>query len=1024
MKKLLYLFSLLPMLVFAQTPRVALIPLDDEAKKLEHLVLAENTAAALKLNFLERTEIEKLTKELKLSVSGLADHNFSLNLQKLKNVELFAVLGKNNLIIFDATTGMRLIDCDLSNEFEQQSSDVILYIEQAIVKRNKIKDGKLLHLGFIPIVPINLTKNEEQIAGQLERLLMREMSSKPDMVVLERRHLRLLLEEPNSETKKLTKNLLTSSLLVRLSASKADNGKIRLSAYFSTPGDDRSCGTSELLLDIKKPLAPQIRNFLKFDTHTSSGNRSAESRNFAQQAQFAAEHLLFSNAVTSAVTATALNKQQELLLGEICATAAFRAWKYWGRAPKDKMDEVSRNFETAVRILVKHQKFNFKLMRFISKFGYVHSGTFNKLSSSQQQTMRISFELYFANYHKRNKYLLADMKTATTVKAQLTILNNRGKYLNGFASRLDQAWDYRYLGKYILPELEIYIRDMNKLIPQIKAFYAIQDEWKRQQKYELQRLELLKQSMLGNFTNRYLYTYRGVERKILSRTFMLLKNSKSLILAQRGAYGELMLAGKKPTQALLREYAKNTIKRFKTCFRLNNNDPNQWFNLERESKYFDLETKLKIWKEAIKQFSGYNIYGGYLIRTFDKFSFDEAEKFHSLIKKYRAQRKNDPKVRFPHGNDYVDMTFERMLKKLEKKFPRLNNQITKLPQSPFERILKPCPQYKGGKFTQIAYRNNKIFFAVLSRRNETFLVSIDTQNNFAIKEYTRLKNSKLVWYGHLLKGTLIKDYYAAQSGPNLLLYPLDGGVPKIIDFSRYYNNWPIGITGYGDKLFISYGQWPGDQRPGTLLEYDVKKNSTKILVSTLDRSVKWPLQGRTKLFHVKSFTVDEQRKCLLTLFPKKRDAGHNSKKQYLYGYFWESGKWQRLSKVLSLRVSPSDTTIYAEPDGIYFRWCGLWKLQADGSIKSLISRAGKGFTTIIQQSEDYPRYYIVNYKAGIAYCQNALFFLQEHKLYRFTQNFSPMVVIEQKYVISYWPKGIIIGILKPVNELFKVQKGK
>ena len=592
---------------------------------------------------------------------------------------------------------------------------------------------------------------------------------------------------------------------------------------------------------------------------------------------------------------------------------------------------------------------------------------------------------------------------------------------------MNMAWDYRYLGQYILPVLPGYIKDMNELVTEIIFFYSIKSG-NRHDLYGLDNIQLLNQSSLGSFHNRPLAQYRGNNRKIIEAILNALEQAKSIELAQRGARGKFVMSGKKDPA----KFARETLQRFKTCDNLNLEFPEQNYNMNLDARYIDISTQIRIWDTAIKRFGNYRVLLYNIKANSKKLSTKEARGLYKLLKKRREERKTDPRVNLPHGrsHDIIDRPLMLLYQKLEKQLPELAEKSIKLPKSPFAKVIIPCPQYTRDRSVMSSfpvYHDGKIYFVVLNAYNKTFLVSMDPDKNFAATEHKKLEDKKrLGWYGYIMRPVLTDKYLAVQNGPYVMLYPLNGGKAEILDFSNYYNDCPNGIQAAGDRLFLSYGQWAGVKRPGTLLEYNLNTRKTKVLISTLDRNIDWPLKGRKKPFHVYDMAVDPKRKCLLTLFPfpdTRKRYNANRKLCYLYAYFWEENKWRRLSKGLPpLRHQGLSSRIIVEPDGIYLLTGSLYKLDKKGELETLLTASAKGYTPNVSVPEaPRQRYYYTDYSNGVAYSDNALFFIKSRRMFRFSKTCRTHTALAGKYVANL-RKVLTIGILKPVNELFKVQR--
>ena len=263
----------------------------------------------------------------------------------------------------------------------------------------------------------------------------------------------------------------------------------------------------------------------------ADNSRKAEAGDFSAEARFFSEHLLHRAAVITAEDAVVLDKKQELLLGAIAARAAYRAWGNWGSAPPKVMGVTAKNFETAVRIAEKHRQYSFVLMRFVAKWGYVHCGTFESLPPDIQKSMRNTFERFARLAHELHSHLLKP-PADRSVRARIAALNNRAKYLDTMAYMLDQAWDYRYWKQYIIPELKIYSAELDDLIPELQKFFAL-PQHKRHVEYGISNINL-DISNIGNFSNKRLSAGKDKDYAILAETCEILKQSRSLTLAQRG----------------------------------------------------------------------------------------------------------------------------------------------------------------------------------------------------------------------------------------------------------------------------------------------------------------------------------------------------------------------------------------------------------------------------------------------------------------------------------------------------------
>ena len=1050
-------------------PKAALIPLDEQSEIVTELVLDMfSKGMQAPVSLLERAEFDKIVKEIKLNNSKFGNREFTPDWKFMENTDIFCILGSkkistsklagSTLIIYDTSTGIRLADCDIVGKPAViQATAVAKVIRLTLKKRARLHNYKLSRFAFLPLVPVNLSTKQLTAAREAESSIIRTLGKLPDSVVLERRHLRHLLNEPNAQINQLTKKLLTGSIFVKLRARGTENGKIILTAGFYRKLTGKLMVELSVSLDPTKDISKQLESFIankKFNqTASLDGNRQDEARGFANQAFFAVQHSLTTNAVSAAESAAVLDKRQELAL---CVTYSQAAMKNVHN--HQKLAEVLANFRGALNIAEKYNYFPFYLWRFTDEFGHsMNIWRYNRLPEKQRMEIRKLFNRYYAARHNGLKKLLiiADKGGNTTAK-QLYALGRRGQYIHIMGQQTEScgSWNYTYEGKYILPQLKKYIAEMEKLTPELKKFFAMPKS-QRSRIYGFSGINILERSSFGDFFNsRRMLKLTSSERKVVEQVISLLLEAPYIHIAVKGARARRNLDRKKVNHSedevnreVYAKFAKTMLNIFDSGKLLGNYAPNGYFDLSNDAQYIDLDTRLKIWKIATESYHYYHIFRGNVINGFKKMPFQDVKKLYKAIKHQYACYHKDP---LAFRKSYVDEEFKAMLDIVEKKYPVINPKRIVIPKTPYLKIIKPLVGMSNYiRPTEPVFDGRFIIFAYLTN-NSTRMVKLDTKNNFSVSLGESLNKSK-GWYGRMMNGTLLDNYYAAFNGPYVMLYPLNGSKPELLNFKSYYENSNNCLTGYGERLFISYGQWAGIEKPGSLIEYNVRTKKQKLLVSTLDRSVKWPLQGMNWPYHILRLAVDGKNHRILTVIhsaPYKQ--GFSAPPLKLYAYNWEKGSWSALSDKLPIYFA-NDVRIFVEKNKVYllnqsFSFSGFGPILPDKSWKLLVQtkkacltskppvfRNGKVFNLNISNLASFPeikgnkkKCSFINYSHGIIFAQRMLLFPTENFIFEFSKPIYPRTIIDKKYVIEWnsystSPDAFKICILKPLP-LLKQEK--
>ncbi len=1063
---LLPLFLIFP-LVAAESPKIALIPLDEPSKTVEELTIASSE----KLNFVERAAMDKIKAELKLSMADFSRSDFSLSPAKMQNADLFGIILDKQFIVYDARTGIRLVDAALPDGSPiSKSMAVARLLANAVKKLDLLHGNKVRSLGFIPVVIANLSPEQKQLVLEAERLLVRGTSALEDSIVLERRYLKFLLEEPNSKENELTRQLWASSIIVRLTAAPARDGKIKLTANFSVPGRGR-VAKAEILLDPTRSLDEQIhvfigQNRLETQKMPDGGNLEYEAQNFASQAFFAMQHSLIEESVISAEAAATLDQAHELELCSTYAQACDQLWSTWGSAPQEKMPAMLSNFRKALDIAKKYNVFPFHLWHFVDKWGYVGAGTFSGLDQKTQQEIKILLDEYFEARHQswRELIVLAD-KGGNNADEKLYALHCRGVYVHWMGQQADQQWNYSYMKIYVLPQLAKYNEEMKSLMPELKKYFALPKD-ERQKYYPkaaaVGEFNILERSSTGELRNRNLFYVTGERKEILTELANLLLDSPLIHIAARGAALKRNMAentesyGEKRAEinrGVYADYTRTILELFQTKdligdFALDGG----YFSLGNERQYMDIDSLLAIWKIAADRFHFYQIFRSNLPLD-EKTSFEDAKRLHEASKTYYARWQSDPQS--TAKDEYIADEFKAYIARLEKQFPQLNPERKTLPKNPFTQVVAPLEKFGRMSVMGVCYYQEKFYFGVIeSRDGSVRLMICDPANNFAITEGQKLTSKRFGWGGWTMEAVIVDGYYVAQlSGPEVILFPLDGSTPSCLDFGEWHNDWVNGIWGCGTKIFLSYGKWAGAKTPGTLLLYDLETKETKIICSTLDTTVRWPLNGMRSPYHIRTGAIDPQKKRFYTTFPEEFPPrpSYNLLTR-LWAYEWERDEWVRGTDRLPIR--DQDSKIVYESGELYLlgndKGQNFLRIREGQKPELLLTTSSwmggnlvnaqtqlDGFDLDYSSQVTFPDVDASKSKVsfnhypgpGIIYSHFtvdggrafAFLFLKEKFIYQYEDNFNPSLVA-WPYVVSwssYGDNSLKIGVMKDLETLKK-----
>ena len=1074
MKTLIFLIALLSWLpgLLAEPVRVALMPMDATAQNLADLALAELSGDA-DIAFLERAEIDQIKKELRLS--ALSD--FVPDPQLMQNAHVFAVMLKQDFVAFDARTGVRLVDLpDISAEAVGGA------LRDAIAKRQALTASKLRKLSCMPLVPANLSEKQEALARRLETTLLRTLGNQKDFVVLERRHLLLLLNEPGAERQDLTRDLFAGALVLKLTATPEGKDDVRLKTHIFSPDGKTLLSEETGVFQAKADLDEQCRQFLSTMPMPadSAEDKPGEARNFIYEAWFSVSHSLDGDAVASAASASALDAEQEKELCRIAATAARQLWKQWEKPADERYAVAAANLKLAARLAAKHCIFPHELQFAIGHGAALPSQkAFAQLPADLQQELR---EIIESTIETR-LVTLAECQRLAELPGEkwperLFALEARLERLVKLAAVAEIQWDYGYWDRYVYPELAKYIAEAEELLPELQKYDTLPFGEKmkicRRAQIRNRRVPRFRQHLeltifhqeLARFFRFQPNEHDAANVAVYRKTMELLASSKILPLAYRGRYGLLGLRlGVSPLRALTsgqrsdqpldrsaqRDFYRGLVDLFATAESVGS--PQRIIgNLQDAfSDRAALDYRLPIQELAMRRFAWYTPWQNDLIKGSQQWRPEERQDVHRRLAKYIEECTNDSRLdrEVRSSRPGVIHYFQRLQKQLEKQNQGLASpQVEVVADNPFERVITPLKDSQPNTQPIVFGEEGGVIYLGEYHSDSIRIVRVDTKANLAISKGPKHK-LPIGWHGWKVHGVILADYLAAQNGGYVFLFPKNGEPPESIDFQQYFTSRCHVMVGCGDRLFLSFdGNERG--RPGTVLEYNVTTKKTELLVSTLDRSIKWPLQGMQNPYAITQMLCDPPRQRLIMLMhdqpPTRGICPYTIR---LQAYCWETKTWQELSHRLPIYSTDNYNSFYLEDGEIWLLVeNSLGKINADGNWqpafllggRSLMSNrlssyADKSAATVTidySQCDAFAQklksvgpfdVHFRHYGQGILFAKDLLIFVPEKIILSIVPSFPVSHLTQDGYVIggqTYDCKTLQIGRLKNRKELLKM----
>lgn len=953
--KTLFLFLLLTALPALATPplRVALLALDRNAQNLTDLALAE-LSAEKQIIFLERSEIAAIRKELQLAAAA----DFVPDPRLMQNAQVFAILQKSDFIAFDARTGVRLLD-QRAEDLAQLSAA----IRAAVHKQQSFTTGEVRKLSFLPLLPANLSENQEKLARQVETILLRGLGNRDHTLLLERRHLLLLLEEPGADSRDLTRDLFAGALVVRMTALPAPEGGIRLRLQFHSPDGKTLLAEDTAVFQASPNLDQQCEQYLATLTIPAwdAADKTGEAHNFIREAWFAVSHSQQNDAIASAASAAALDTAHEKELCRIAASAALALWNQTTRPPAERCLAALQNFTLATRLAAKNDVFPRELADTVrNSIALPMQADFAQLPQKRQQELRAAVESML----KTRLHTLTELRRLAELPGEkwperLFALEARAEYLRELSRVAEIQWDYSYWEHYVYPVLECYITEANELLPELLRYQAL--SWGEQMKicgqakYRSRRVPRLRQSLDLQVIDRdlaHFLRFRPAEHDLANqavyrRTMELLCTSRILQFALRGQGGLLRLKLRlnsppvlTPQQreeqlsdsAIWSEFRSHILAVFSQC-ELLGPASTTLRNLEQMLLINpDLEFRLQVQQLCQQRFAWYTPWLNDLIKGHQNWSQQECQQVYQKLRDCLQEAAQDTRLESQTGTNraYVEKYLRGLLAQLEKHHPELLPESARpVPLNIFAQTIHPLAEAE--RLTQpiiFGFDHGCIFLGEYQEKS-CQIVKINPGAGLSVSKGPPHPH-QIPWQGWTIRGAVLKDYLAAHNGGYVFLFPKNNSPPEILDFRSYFHQHCHALVAADDRLFLSFDGEGG--YPGSVLEYNVNTRETTVLVSTLDRAVEWPLQGLQEPYPIRTLLCDAGGRRLITILPDKPPRrGEITYQLRLQEYAWETRKWQPISGLLPLISTESFHKILLLDRQLYLLLeQGLGQINASG----------------------------------------------------------------------------------------------
>ncbi len=956
---------------------LGLFPMDDASRERADIILAELSDVP-GVTFLERAEMDRIQQELLLNAT-LGD--FTLSPSMMQNVGLFLLVGKDSLRAFDGRTGVRLLD-----EQTDAVKSQIQAVHKAIKKQQEFTEGKLKKISCMPLVPANLTQKQAKRAAELETALLRRLANRADVALLERRHLLLLLNEPNALENKLTESLFAGSIVIKsVAAPAATQGDIRFTVEFYTANGQTLLGSTTKELPATGDVNAFSDKFLSSIKlpEASATDKAGEASSFIEEAWFSIHTSSLKDAISSAAAATALDPAYE---EELCCISALSAQRLLGSTSSGTYAilhagvvnlKIALNIAERRHIFPKELEYAFRALH--NYYPEDIKTRFGKMGDELPGLIRRGMDCFLESRKELREKIARPCENDIQ---RIVSLETRTYYFNELARYARVNSDCFYWDNYVLPELEIIINEFNELLPAIKElearpeaerFNALRKDPDIRQR-RLKRVSgfIVFMPDLGNLKINLLFNPQRLDGKWLEsirRTNELLMASRLLNFKALGRYGMFLLEIKMTS--------------------LDAHNRKIDISAQGKSMLLDMIDLLKKTEEGISPRWGSNTL--LPLSPFDGSDFPEekviiqeliSERFHvndfwqgNIIFGYEHWNKEQVKMVYLKLLEWekgvppeaLSNPFTPQRKTLEAKFgftpPENIGRESQLDEIAFRNIRYPLEKQKienWGYGCLLGVEKGNLLVVYNRTSSITTLASIDLQTG-SVCNLQNYPGAIGNFRGGTGIGGIADDFYFALDGPQCHIFPKDLNKPrKIVAFDQYCPGYnivkPVAV---GNRLFVALYNMNANTQ-SNLIEYNIDTGETKVIASTIDRTVKWPMQDCKTAYPLLLKGVDLQNKrLLLQLTGQEYNSLSNHYAMRLWAYYYDKGDWEPISQILPVNSNSGCTMLQTEDGRAWLALDyglgpindqGIWQpefvLGSDGRIGPKLPNFTNGFEKV------------------------------------------------------------------------------
>ncbi len=284
------------------------------------------------INLLERAAIDKILEEQKLSAAGLQDRNTAIKIGKLLRADAFIILSLENqseesgdlirVRFAETAHGLRLLDYfeQSDNLNPKEAIGSIVKKIESVLSKLKQPDEKLIPVGIVDIHRVELDEKYKILERTLPTMLSVRLSLEPQIIMLEREDLKVLLDE-KLRTEGEDSKFWNSAILID-GYIKPNNGQLEMYLNLKQAGGSIikslivPVEPNEPIIAIDKVVTEIIQK-LQDSPSIGRWNPKLEAEQFYKQGQMLANHVRNDEAMPVFEAAYALEPNNVFYTGAV-----------------------------------------------------------------------------------------------------------------------------------------------------------------------------------------------------------------------------------------------------------------------------------------------------------------------------------------------------------------------------------------------------------------------------------------------------------------------------------------------------------------------------------------------------------------------------------------------------------------------------------------------------------------------------------------------------------------------------------